>query len=48
MLVPSSIDVMEGLLDQFRPCFSRSQFRNFTTYILGLVACEDRRKNVEP
>ena len=47
MLVPSSTDVMEGLLEQFRPCFSRPQFRNFTTYILGLVACEDKRKNVE-
>jgi len=47
MLVPSSTDVMEGLLEQFRPCFSRPQFRNFTTYILGLVDCEDKRKNVE-
>jgi SRSO17 transposase len=37
---------MEGLLEQFRPCFSRPQFRNFTTYILGLVACKDK-KNVE-
>jgi len=46
MLVPSAVGVMGGLLERFRPCFSRPQFRNFSTYILGLVACEDR-KNVE-
>lgn len=46
MLVPSAFNVMEGLLEQFRPCFSRPQFRNFATYILGLVACEGKR-NVE-
>ena len=46
MLVPSAVGVMEGLLEKFRPCFSRPQFRNFSTYILGLVACEGR-KNVD-
>jgi len=46
MLVPPAVGVMEGLLEQFRPCFSRPQFRNFSTYILGLVACEGR-KNVD-
>jgi SRSO17 transposase len=46
MLVSSAVGVMEGLLEQFRPCFSRPQLRNFTTYILGLVACEGR-KNVD-
>lgn len=46
MLVPSAFNVLEGLLEQFRPCFSRPQFRNFSTYILGLVACEGKR-NVE-
>ena len=46
MFVSSAVGVMEGLLEQFRPCFSRPQFRNFTTYILGLVAC-DGRKNVD-
>ena len=46
MLVPSSFNVMEGLLERFRPCFSRPQFRNFSTYILGLVACEGR-KNID-
>ena len=46
MLFPSAFNVMEGLLEQFRLCFSRPQFRNFTTYILGLVACEGR-KNVD-
>ncbi|KPV62636.1 MAG: hypothetical protein AOA66_1266 [Candidatus Bathyarchaeota archaeon BA2] len=43
MLVSSAVGVMEGLLEQFRPCFSRPQFKNFSTYILGLVACEGRR-----
>jgi len=46
MLVLPDTDVMEGLLERFRPCFSRPQFRNFSTYILGLVVCDDRR-NVE-
>jgi len=43
MLVSSAVGVMEGLLEQFRPCFSKPQFRNFSTYILGLVACDGRR-----
>lgn len=34
------------MVEQFRPCFTRPQFRNFSTYILSLVACEGRR-NVE-
>ena len=46
MLVSSAVGVMEGFLEQFRPCFSKPQFRNFSTYILGLVAC-DGRKNVD-
>ena len=36
MLVPSAFDTMERLLERFRPCFSRPQFKNFSTYILGL------------
>jgi len=47
MLVSSTVGFMEELLQQFRPCFSNPQFRNFSTYILGLVTCEDKRKNVE-
>jgi len=47
MLVSSEVGVMEEFLEQFRPCFSKPQFRNFSTYILGLVTCEDKRKNVE-
>ena len=43
MLVSSAVGVMEGLLEQFRPCFSKPQFRNFSTYTLGLVACDGRR-----
>jgi hypothetical protein len=46
MLVSSATGVMEGLLEQFRPCFTKPQFRNFSSYILGLLACEDK-KNVE-
>jgi len=46
MLVSSEVGVMEEFLEQFRPCFSKPQFRNFSTYILGLVACEGR-KNVD-
>jgi len=46
MLVPSAFGVIEGLLERFRPCFFRPQFRNFFNYILGLVACEGKR-NVE-
>jgi hypothetical protein len=46
MLVSSAVGDMEGLLEQFRSCFSKPQFRNFSTYILGLVAC-DGRKNVD-
>jgi len=47
MLVSSTVGFMKELLQQFRPCFSKPQFRNFSTYILGLVTCEDKRKNVE-
>ena len=47
MLVSSTVGFLEELLQKFRPCFSKPQFRNFSTYILGLVTCEDKRKNVE-
>jgi hypothetical protein len=46
MLVPSAFNVIEGLLERFRPCFTKPQFRNFSTYTLGLIACEGKR-NVE-
>jgi len=46
MLVPSTASVMEELLKQFKPCFTKPQFRNFSTYILGLVASEGK-KNVD-
>lgn len=45
MLISSNVDVLAGLLEEFRPCFSKPQFRNFT-YTLGLVACEGK-KNVD-
>ena len=31
MLVPTTVGVMEELLEQFKPCFSKPQFRNFST-----------------
>ena len=46
MLISSNVDVLTGLLEEFRPCFSKPQFRNFSTYTLGLVACEGK-KNIE-
>jgi len=46
MLISSNADVLTRLLEQFRPCFSKPQFRNFSTYILGLVACEGK-KNID-
>ena len=46
MLVSSTMSVFKELLEQLRPCFSKPQFRNYSTYILGLVACEGR-KNVD-
>jgi len=45
-LVPPAESVLKGLLEQFKPIFSKPQFRNFSTYILGLIACEDK-KNIE-
>ncbi|PIU59582.1 hypothetical protein COS86_03490, partial [Candidatus Bathyarchaeota archaeon CG07_land_8_20_14_0_80_47_9] len=46
MLVSSAVSVLEQLLEQFKPCFSKPQFRNYSTYILGLVACEGK-KNID-
>jgi len=46
MLISSNVDVLAGLLEEFRPCFSKPQFRNFSTYTLGLMACEGK-KNVD-
>jgi hypothetical protein len=46
MLVSSTVTVMEELLEEFKPCFSKPQFRNFSTYTIGLIACEGK-KNVD-
>ena len=46
MLISSNVDVLTGLLEEFKPCFSKPQFRNFSTYTLGLIACEGQ-KNIE-
>jgi hypothetical protein len=43
VLISSNVDVLTGLLEEFRPCFSKPQFRNFTTYMLGLIACEGKK-----
>jgi SRSO17 transposase len=46
VLISSNVDVLTGLMEEFKPCFSKPQFRNFSTYMLGLVACEDK-KNID-
>ena len=46
MLISSDVDVLTGILEEFRPCFSKPQFRNFSTYTLGLIACEGK-KNID-
>jgi len=46
MLISSNVDVLTGLLEEFRPCFSKPQLRNFSTYTLGLIACEGK-KNID-
>ena len=46
MFISSNVDVLTGLLEEFRPCFSKPQFRNFSTYTLGLIACEGK-KNID-
>ena len=46
VLISSNVDVLTGLLEEFRPCFSKPQFRNFSTYTLGLIACEGK-KNID-
>ena len=46
MLISSNVDVLTGLLEEFRPCFSKPQFLNFSTYTLGLIACEGK-KNID-
>ena len=43
MFISSNADVLEGLLEEFKPCFSKPQFRNFSTYVLGLIACEGKK-----
>ena len=46
MFIFSNVDVLTGILEEFKPCFSKPQFRNFTTYTLGLIACEGE-KNID-
>jgi hypothetical protein len=48
MLVPSTASVMEELLKKFKPCFTKPQFRNFSTYILGLVSMAPMMRVVDP
>jgi hypothetical protein len=46
MIISPVIDVMEELLEQYRPCFSKPQFENFSTYTVGLITCEGK-KNIQ-
>lgn len=46
MLISPVIDVMEELLEQYRPFFSKPQFQNFSTYTIGLITCEGK-KNIQ-
>jgi hypothetical protein len=36
-------NVLEELLEQYRPCFSEPQFENFSTYTVGLITCEGKK-----
>jgi len=46
MLIPSAINVVEELLEEYRPCLSKPQFQNFSTYTMGLITCEGK-KNIQ-
>jgi hypothetical protein len=46
MMISPATDVLEELLEQYRPCFSKPQFENFSTYTVGLVTCEGK-KNIQ-
>jgi SRSO17 transposase len=46
MMISPVTDVLEELLEQYRPCFSKPQFENFSTYTVGLVTCEGK-KNIQ-
>jgi hypothetical protein len=37
---------MEELLEKYRPCLSKPQFQNFSTYTMGLITCEGK-KNIQ-
>jgi len=42
-LVSPAENVMKGLLEQFKPCFSKPQFKNFSTYTMGIIAYEGKK-----
>jgi hypothetical protein len=46
MLVSSTTTIMEELLLEFKPYFSKPQFKNFSQYIIGLITCEGK-KNID-
>src|SRR5208283_3059280 len=46
MLISPVIDVMDEILEKYRPCFSKPQFQNFSTYTMGLITCEEK-KNIQ-
>jgi SRSO17 transposase len=43
MLISPVIDVVEELLEEYRPCFTKPQFQNFSTYTIGLITCEGKK-----
>jgi hypothetical protein len=46
MLISPVMDVVEELLEQYRPCFSKPQYENFSTYTVDLITCEGK-KNIQ-
>jgi len=46
MLISPVIDVMQEILQKYRPYLSKPQFQNFSTYTMGLITCEGK-KNIQ-
>jgi len=46
MLISSAIDTVEELLEQYKPCLTKPQLQNFSTYTVGLITCEGK-KNIQ-
>ena len=46
MLISSTTDTVKELLEQYKPCLSKPQFKNFQTYTIDLITCEGK-KNIQ-